>query len=222
MEQLKCQHRDQTGKNANTRLRSAGFLPAIIYGKLNENIPVKLKLSDYLKFKNLTHNKKIIELAYLGPDGKEETKTVIIKDYDIDPIKKSLIHFDFYEFDPKELLRFNIPIRYIGMPIGVKQGGILQKEFDQIEIECYPRDAVDFIELDVTNLNFHDSIRIKDLAISDKIKILEDLDAMVATVAAPVEEKTPEPVEGEIVEEAKEPEVIKKGKEKTEEEEEKA
>jgi large subunit ribosomal protein L25 len=219
MEQLKCLHRGETGKNANNRLRSAGFLPAIIYGKLNENIPVKLKLSDYLKFKNVTHNKKIIELAYIGPDGKEETKTVIIKDYDIDPIKKSLIHFDFYEFDPKEKLKLNIPIRYIGQPVGVKQGGILQKEFDQIEIECFPRDAVDFLEVDVTNLNFHDSIRIKDLAISDKVKILEDLDAMVATVAAPVEEKVVAPVEGEITEETKEPEVIKKGKEKAEEEE---
>ncbi|MDD5089468.1 MAG: 50S ribosomal protein L25 [Candidatus Wallbacteria bacterium] len=209
---LSCSHREETGKNVNNRLRSSGFIPAIIYGKNLPNVSVKIQKSEYLRFKNQNQNKKIITLEYHDPSGKEIDKAVIIKDFDTDPITKQLTHFDFYEFNVNEPIRYPIPVRFIGQAAGVKLGGMLQKNYDEIEIECLPKDAINFIEIDVTHLEFNQSVHIKDLVIGNSVKILAPPEATVATVVPPLEEKAAEPV----IEEVKEPEIIKKGKEKDE------
>jgi len=210
---LKCEFREEKGKNENRRLRNSGFIPAVIYGKGHETLPIKIKNSDYLKFRNATKNKKIIELDYSNKNGNSEPKAVIIKDFSIEPIKKNIIHLDFYEFNANEPITYKVPIHVLGQAEGVKQGGVLQHNIDEIEIECLPKNAIDFVEIDCTPLGFHDAIRIKDLNISDKITVLEDNERVVLTVVPPTEES--EEVE-EITEEAMEPEVISKAKDKEE------
>jgi large subunit ribosomal protein L25 len=203
---LKCEYREERGKNENRRLRKSGYIPAVIYGKNHETLPIKMKLSDYLKFRHATKNKKILELDYFDKDGQNEEKAVIVKDFSMEPVKKEVMHFDFYEFNKGENIHYKVPVHIKGQAEGVKQGGVLQHNIDEIEIECLPKYAIDFIEIDVTPLGFHDTIRIKDLGVGENVKLLEDAERVVVTVVPPTEEAEDE---SEIADEATEPEVIK-------------
>lgn len=206
--------RKETGKNANRRLRKSGFIPAEIYGKGHNNVSVKVKFGDYFKYLHYTNNKRIMELEYQAEDGKSEVKAVLRKDVAIDPITKNIIHIDFYEFNANQPVRFNIPLHYEGQPIGVKQGGTFQHEYDEVEIECLPKDAVDFIEVDVSNLGIGGTIKISDLNIPKGVKVLEDENTVVASVTMAAEETEETSLEEDGI---SEPEVISKGKEKEEE-----
>jgi len=212
---LKCEFREERGKNENRRLRQEGYIPAVIYGKNRETLAIKMKLGDYLKFQHATKNKKIISLDYFDKDGKNEEKAVIIKDFSIEPIKKNLTHFDFYEFNAGEAITYKVPVHIIGQAEGVKQGGVLQNNITELEIECLPKHAIDFIDVEVTPLSFHDTIRVKDLNVSDDVKVLEDDERVVVTVVPPTEEvDETEEIEEEAL---AEPEVISRAKEKEEE-----
>jgi len=141
-------------------------------------------------------------------DGKEHANAMV-KDYQLDPVKGNLIHADFLEIAIDQLLELTVDIEVVGEAQGVKlDGGIMDLVTRALEVECLPADIPESIKVDVTALKINDYIRVKDIQIDPKVKILTDPEVVVVTIVPPIKEEVP--VEAPV--ETAEPEVIKKGK----------
>jgi large subunit ribosomal protein L25 len=201
-------------KNAARRVRVAGKIPAVLYGAGHEAVAVEVdpKHISKILFSDTGHN-TIFDVD-LG--DKAAIKAMIV-DWQREPIKDKLIHIDLKRIAMDKALRVNVRVKLMGVPVGVKTaGGILDQVLREVEIECLPADIPSHIDVDVSNLNLFDVLRVSGLPHSDKIKYRDAEDATVAHVVAIREEVAPAPeVEAAAVTAAgtpAEPEVAKKGK----------
>jgi len=208
---LFAEKRIEVGKGAARSLRRAGYIPAVLY-RSGKSTPIKLKKQELVRFINSTMGEQVmINLQF--NDG--DSKIVLLKDYQVDPVKGELLHTDFYEVSLKEKLRVSVSVMLKGEPIGVKtQGGVLEQGLSELEIECLPENIPPYIEVDVSKLHAGEAIHVEDISIPNGIKVLDNPKEVIATVVIPTEEV--EIKEGE--EEIEEPEVMKKGKKEEKEE----
>jgi large subunit ribosomal protein L25 len=202
--QLNSEIRDQTGKGAARRLRSAGKLPAILYGAKTDPIMLAMDSSELKKtLKGRAAENIIFDLTING-GKKSQSKKVMIKELQRDPVKRDYLHVDLFEISMAKELEVDIPLDLLNTPIGVEQGGILQHIRREVKAACLPQDLVDKIEVDVSGLDIGQSLHVRDISFPPGLKSLEDEDLAVVTVVAPT--VTPE-VEEEEVEEVEEAEV---------------
>jgi large subunit ribosomal protein L25 len=205
----------QRGKNEARRLRAQGRIPAVLYGAQKDAVPVSVDPKQITRIltSESGHN-TIFDLQV----GNEKTKAMIV-DWQYEPIKGRLLHIDLKRIAMDERLRVKVPIILTGEPAGVKQqGGILEQVLRELELECLPGDIPSHIDVDVSGLVFGQVLRVSDLPHGGKVKFLTEENQTVAHITAVKEEVAPAP---EAVAEAAaapaEPEVIKKGKQETEE-----
>jgi large subunit ribosomal protein L25 len=214
---LEAQPRTPGTKNDARRVRRDGRIPAVVYGAGKSAVPVAV---DPRQVSRILHSEtghnSVFDLALDG----EKTKAMIV-DWQYEPIKGSLLHIDLKRIAMDQKLRVNVPIELIGEPAGVKQqGGLLEQIVREVEVECLPADIPNVIELNVAELVFGVVLRVADLPKNDKVRLVTDADQPVAHIISIKEEvvATPEAVAGEAAAAPAEPEVIKKGKQETEEE----
>lgn len=209
---LEAKKRTKIDKASRSALRKEGRVPAIFYSKHHD--PLAIDVSERalhpLVFTSKTH------LISLNIEGQDELEC-IVKDVQFDPVTEQIVHIDLLGLKKGEKIQIEVPVQLKGTPIGIKEGGILQHTLHKIEIECLPVDIPEHIEIDVTNLKLGDSIHAGDLKF-ENLEILNSDEAIIASVTHPKIEKeeVTAPAEGE---EAKEPEVISKGKPQEKEEE---
>jgi large subunit ribosomal protein L25 len=207
--------REGTGKGPARRLRAQGMIPAAVYGEGGEASAVAINAKELATIlRSGSGQNTIFKIAL--PQGDGEPANVIIKDYQVDPIKGRLLHADLLRLSMTTLTRVDVSVETLGEPAGVKtDGGILEVQLREIEVECLPGDIPQHLQVDVSHLQIGDHVTVADLVYDrDKVKVLADEHQIVAGVLAPrmVEEVAPAAVvEGEAVAGA-EPEVIKKGK----------
>jgi large subunit ribosomal protein L25 len=200
-------------KNAARRVRVAGKIPAVIYGAGQDAVAIEVdpKQISRILFSETGHN-TIFDVSL----GGETTAKAMIVDWQREPIKDQLIHIDLKRIALDKTLRVSVRVKLIGVPVGVKAaGGILDLVLREVEIECLPADIPSHIDVDVSNMNLFDVIRVSDLPHSDKIKYFNAEDATVAHVVSIREEAAPAAdAEAAAVGAATtaEPEVAKKGK----------
>ena len=214
---LEATTREAGTKNQARRVRREGKIPAVVYGASKDSVPVSVDPRHVLRIlrSDSGHN-TIFDLAL---DGGERTKAMIV-DWQYEPIKGSLLHIDLKRIAMDQKLRVNVPIELVGEPAGVKQqGGILEQITREVEVECLPGDIPHAIELNVSELVFGQVLRVSDLPKNDKVKYLSDPDQPVAHIITIKEEEVPaaEAIAGDAAATPAEPEVIKKGKQETEE-----
>ncbi len=214
---LEAQPRTPGTKNDARRVRKQGKVPAVVYGAGKSALPVSV---DPRQVSRILHSETGHNTVFdLALDG-ERTKAMIV-DWQYEPIKGSLLHIDVKRIAMDQKLRVSVPIELVGEPAGVKQqGGILEQIAREVEVECLPGDIPNAIELNVAELVFGMVLRVENLPKSDKIKILSDPGQPVAHIITIKEEEvaTADAVAGEAAAAPAEPEVIKKGKQETEEE----
>lgn len=222
---IKVEKRERTGKNANRQLRALGAVPAVVYGDKKESVAITID------------RKKVIELLKKGGGenavfklelaGTKASRHAMIRDLQVDPISRRIIHIDFQRIDLKRKVRVQVAIRLNGEATGVKnQGGVLDFITRELEVECLPNDIPQALEVDVTPLAIGDHFEAKDIALPDTVELMDEPERVIVAVshsrvAAEIEELE---AEGEAAEEmlieaqTDEPEVIGKGKEAEEEE----
>jgi large subunit ribosomal protein L25 len=214
---LEAQARTPGNKNAARRVRRGGKVPGVLYGAGKDSLSVALDPKQVTRIlHSATGHNTIFDLALDG----ENTKAMIV-DWQYEPIKGALLHIDLKRIAMDQKLKVSVPIMLKGEAAGVKQqSGILEQLVREVEIECLPGDIPSAIEADVTELVFGKVLRVSDLPYSDKIKVLSDANQPVAHITTVKEEvvATPEAVAAEAGAVPAEPEVIKKGKQETEEE----
>jgi large subunit ribosomal protein L25 len=212
---LETQPRSAGTKNDARRVRRDGKIPAVVYGAGKDAVPVTVDPRQVLRILHSdTGHNTIFDLAVDG----ERTKAMIV-DWQYEPVKGKLLHIDLKRIAMDRKLRVKVPVLLKGEAVGVKQqGGILEHVLREVEVECLPGDIPGHIDADVTELVFGKILRVADLPHSDKLKYLTDSNQTVAHVTAVKEEvaATPEAA-AEAAAAPAEPEVIKKGKQETEE-----
>jgi len=205
---LSAELRTETGKNQNNRLRKAGFIPAIIYahGKAEA---IKVPQKEFNKiFKGHISESVILNVNIAG--GTNEM--AFIKDYQKEPVSGDITHLDLYKVFKDEKINTKVEIHLTGVAKGIKMGGVLEVYDRFIEIECFPMDLPEKIEVDVTDLLLNETIHAEDLKLGDKIKILTSPKTMIAAVHEPKAVEEVAAVETEAV--AAEPVVAKEAEDK--------
>ena len=211
--------RDSRGKNAARRLRVAGTVPAVLYGGKSgpQALQVNTKHVSAILRSETGHNTILTVKTQSGEDF------AIVKEYQVDPIKGTLLHVDLLRVAMDVRMRVKVPVHTFGEPQGVKlQGGVFEVVTREIEIECLPADIPTEFKVDIANLMMGMQIHASDIPLDpQKMKLMTDpLRVLAHVVALRVEEeKAPEAVAGDAAAAPAEPEVIKKGKKDEEGEE---
>jgi len=213
--QLDSKKRTTIGKGSARKLRSMGRLPVILYGPGTDSIMLSL---DYKQLEKTLRGKSAESIIFdlrVDSNGKNNSKRVMIKEIQKDPVTRDYLHVDFYEISMEKELEVDIPVYLVNTPIGVSEGGILEHIRRELKISCMPKNLVDKIEIDVSGLDIGQSLHIEDISFPPGLKSIEDGNLTIATVVAPTieEEKVEEEIEEEEIEEAESEEI--KGEEKS-------
>ena len=206
--QLSAVTRDTSGKGAARTLRSAGQIPAVIYGHARAPQALAVPTREFEKLlERVSAESTVIELNLAG--GVART---LIRDIQRHPYKKQILHIDFQELVAGEKVSVNVPIVLVGVPDGVRvSGGILSQVMSELTIRVDPVNIPRRIEADVTHVLIGHSLHVSDLKVPDGVEILDDAETTIAVVSAPKVEAEAAPVEGTPTE--GEPELIRKAKE---------
>jgi len=212
-----AENRTERGKNPARRLRAKGLIPAVVYGGDAEPQSVAVDPKVLLRVLRSESGRNTILSLDFGSAGKS---AAILKAWQVDPVKESFLHADFYRIAMDIAIRVTVPILAKGDARGVKvDGGILEIIMRTVQVECLPGDIPERIEVDVTDLGLHEAIRVSNLPVSDKVKLLDDADQVIIHVISVKEETAAAPgaaVETEVAAAPAEPEVMKKGKKEEE------
>jgi len=206
-----AESRSETGKNVNRRLRSRGLIPGVVYGMGKDAVAVAVSPRDLgAILKSASGENTLFDLDLGGTRRK-----VIVKEFQREPLRGHLLHADFYEVALDKLLEVKVHVELAGVPVGVKlQGGLVDFVTRELELECLPADIPEKILVDIAHLELGKHLRVSDLKLGDKVKVLTEADIVIAHVVLPRAEVVAETAAVEAAPEAgaAEPEVIKKGK----------
>ena len=214
---IKATKRDVVGKQVKA-MRREGKLPAVIYGRHNEPIIISLDAhTASLALGRLSSS----SLVTIDVDGTQYA--TLVREKQRDYIKNRLLHVDFLAVSLDEKITATVSLHFIGVSIAVKDyNAVLVHNLEELEVECLPGDLPEGIDVDISVLSkIGDGIRVRDVVVSDKVRILENPDTMVAVATAPkVEEEVAAVPSAEAVEATEgEPELsVERGKKEEEEE----
>ncbi len=172
--------RDLGRKSELNKMRTDGFIPGIINSAGKEGIPIKLEKNTFLK----QYKKTIGELVFFDLKLAGNTHRTVIKEKQIDPVSREMLHVDFHEFAKDKKITVNLPLRFEGSPIGVKNGGGFDVIVREISVSCLPDDLDEDIEINISELDIGDSIHVGDLDLA-KYDVLIAPDITIAVVHPP-------------------------------------
>ena len=226
---LNVESRQAAGKGVARKLRAAGRIPGICYGKGEPSVSISLdpRALRHLLEQSETGRNTLINLAVEG-GGAFDGKMVLVREIQKDPVEGSYLHADFVAVDVQHAVEVSVPIHITGRAPGVELGGILDQALREIELECLPLAIPSEIVVDVSELDVGQSLHVSDLVLPAGVELRSDPGLSVVSVVAPakVEEVVEEAeVEGEVEGEeaaAEEKEEAAKGSEEAEEKEKKS
>lgn len=204
---LSVEFRHEQGKSAVRKLRAAGKIPGVVYGKGVE--PQALALDPRALMGALDPEKRtntVITMdvaAHDGPSGKVagQQLTVMLRDWQRDAIRGELVHADFLRVRLDQEVHAVIPIVLTGKSEGVKLGGTLHQVYRQLEIACTPDKIPTKIEVSIDGLGMGDALHVRDVKLPPGVRALADAGTTICTVTAPKAEKVAEAaVEGAVAE----------------------
>lgn len=214
--------REETGKNANRRLRASGYVPAVVYGGGRESVAIQVKMKviqELLRQEGGEHAVFLLKMA-----GTDKSRHTMVRDIEIDSVSRKIIHLDFQRVLLTETVRVPVAIELVGVADGVKnEGGVLDFITREVEIESLPGDIPTKLTLDVSHLTVGDHIEADELDIPTKVTLLEEPGRVIVSVAhsrvSDVVDEAEAGAEEELLLEAEdaEPELIGRGKEQEEE-----
>jgi large subunit ribosomal protein L25 len=215
---IRVEAREGTGKGQSRKLRRAGLIPAVVYGGGKDPVPIQVERHTFRELLRKAGGENAIFLLELGDTGK--TRHTMIREIDADPITRRIRHIDFQRVVMDQVVRVTVPIEVQGVADGVKNhGGVLDFITRQVDVECLPGNIPQKLLIDVSGLEIGDHRELRHLQVPEGVELMEELDRVVVSVAAPRLEEAEAEEEEVLIEAAvAEPEVIGKGKPDDEEE----
>lgn len=209
MHALQGERRTGVGKGVARKLRQAGRIPAVYYGRGEEPIALAVGLKDLQDVIERAEGSNVIVELKVDGDGVADRKA-LIREIQRDPVGGRILHLDLQHISLTERIVVEVPIVLVGTAVGVKDGGgILEHLLREVEVECLPTDIPTKLEVDVSALQIGDSLHVSDLK-ADRVEIQTDADRTIATVVPPTVLEEAKPAEEAA---AEEPELVKEKKE---------
>jgi len=210
---IEVKRRATVGANANRRLRAAGQIPAVVYGGGKDTVPVQIDRKTLVDLLKSGGSENAIFLLKLADSGGQE-RHAMIRDLQLDPLSRQVVHVDFQRILMTERIRVQVPIELVGTAHGVKvEGGFLDFVHREVLVECLPGDIPRHVELDTTPLHVGQHVEAHELQLPAGVALAEEPDRVIVSLVHAKTEAAPAPGEGGLIEAAKaEPEVVKRGK----------
>ena len=192
---LTAELRTEYGKNVARKIRRAGAIPAVLYGQNTDAMALSLNLHQLKKAMGGEGMESTLIDLIIGEGEGAQKKIVMLKELQVDPVKRSYLHADFYEIDMSEKITVPISIHLVGKAKGVEAGGILRQIKREVEVTCLPSVIPEYIEMDIRELEIGKSIFVKQIELKEGVEITEDQNIVIATVLPPTVVKEEIPVE---------------------------
>jgi large subunit ribosomal protein L25 len=192
--------RHDGGKGVARKLRSAGRVPAVLYGHGEQPRALSVNAHELgLLVGSVNVQNSIVTLDIDG----EGPKDVLLREVQMHPYKPEPLHVDFFHVNARETLHVKIPVRLHGTPVGVHtDGGVLDQVLHELEVECLPGNIPDSVEIDIANLVLGESVRVGDVPAVEGVKFLQDGELPIASIVASraaISEADEEPAEPEVL-----------------------
>lgn len=189
--------RERLGSAESRRLRKQGLVPGVLYGG---GEPVAICVAERELRRALTGAAGLHSILDVEIDGKGQTHASILKEYQVDPVRGGVTHVDLQEVRLDQTINASVSVHLLGgedAP-GVREGGVLSQPLREVTVEALPLEVPEHIEVDVAGMEIGATLRISDLTAPDGVTLLDDPEAVVATITAPTKEVVPEPTEEEL------------------------
>ena len=214
MRELTITKREGVGKGPAKRLRRDGRVPAILYGGAT---PMSIAVAPKDILRLIHGHEGSTQLFRIAFDGGTDARMAIIRDLQFDPVTENLIHVDLQEVAMDRAIQVSVALPHVGESMGVKDSaGILEMVLREVRVSCLPGNIPEYLEADVTNLNIHDVFTVKDLKVPEGVRVLNDPNQAVVTVAPPAAEEVAAVAAVPTEATAAEPEVLTERKPKEE------
>jgi large subunit ribosomal protein L25 len=185
---LEAKNREGAGKGAARKLRSQGLVPAVVYGKhLEKPLQVAVEPKSIRQAINTPH--KFNTLITLKMDG--TSREVLLKDYQMDPVTREILHADFIDVRENEKVKVNVPLVLVGKAVGTADGGLLTQARRELEVWALPRAIPEKIEADVTHLKIAMALHVNDIKLPEGVSVKTNVNYTLAVVSAPEREEAP-------------------------------
>jgi len=203
--------RQETGKNANYRLREQGLIPAVVYGGGREPMPVQVDRRTLLDLLRSTGHNPVFLLQLAGTD---KSRHAMIREMQIHPVSRRVLHVDFQRVLMTQKVKVAIHLELTGVPVGVKvDAGLLDFVTRELHVTCTPDKIPPKLVVDVSELHIGQHIEAKEIQLPEGVELLDEPGRVIALVAHhKVEEVAPATEEALLESEEVQPEVIKRGK----------
>ncbi len=209
--------REGVGKSVSRRLRRSGKTPGILYGGTS---PVNIAVDPREVFRIIHGHEGSTQLLRVTFEGSKDSRMVILRDLQLDPVSENLIHVDLQEVNMDKPIQVTVALHHVGEAIGVRDTqGILEMVLREIQVSCLPGNIPEDIKADVSNLAIGDVLTVGELVVPEGVRVLTDKAQAVATVAPPAAEEVVAPVAavvGAVAAAPAEPEVLTERKPKEE------
>jgi len=202
---LEVQERDNRGSAESRRLRRDGMIPGVLYGSGKQPHAICVRERELRKVLTGGHGLHAILDVVLA--GQKATHSSILKEYQVDPIRGKIEHFDLQEVRLDQAIQSAVVVELVGESAGTKAGGVLSQVNREVRVEALPLEVPDRLELDVSAMEIGDSLRVSDLRAPEGVTLLDDPETVLATVTVPTKVEEPEPEELEEGEEGEEGEL---------------
>lgn len=177
---LHASRRDETGKGVARRLRRAGRIPAVVYGKDMDPIPLSLDEQEAVNlFQSIPVANTVLQLDI----GDGETLRTLVREIQTHPFRPDIIHVDFMRLRQGVAVELNVPFAFSGTPEGTRAGGRLDVVLYEAHVRCTPAKIPESIQIDVSGLDIGESLRLGDIALPDGIELLANPKTIVCHVA---------------------------------------
>lgn len=165
------------------RLRREGRIPAVLYGRSIESMPLSLSILEFSRVYRNAGENTLVSLE--TPDN--APVNVLIHEVQFEPVSGAFLHADFYQVRMDEKVETSVPLTFVGESPAVRElGGVLVKSMDEIEVSCLPANIPHAIEVPLSTLaTFDDQIRVSDVAVPAGVEVLSELDTVIALVDRP-------------------------------------
>lgn len=177
-----AQPRKEFGDNASRRLRHAGYVPAIIYSRGNENVAIALKAEEWQVV--YAHGSHLVNIELEG-----KTIPALVREVQYNYLKNYVVHVDFQQVDLNAEINSVVPIHAVGESYGAAHGGVLEQELHELSVTCRPADLPEILKVDVTALNVGDHMTVAQLTLPEGVKVHNvDLETIIFSVVRPSED----------------------------------
>ena len=176
------------GKSATRKLRRAGLIPAVVYGKDMEPLAVQISSREWTKLSRHLKRNAILDLLLAGEGG--GTKVVMVKEIQKAFPSDELLHIDFLNVSMERTIEVETPIHLVGEAKGLKLGGIIEQHLRTVKADCLPTQIPEAISVDVSALSIGDSFHVSDISLPG-VRLLEGAEVAIVTVLQPAGEERP-------------------------------